>query len=62
MIQYSPKIEFQGHLLSVVDSAISIPINMFDKIIDMILMHCLEGNLDLTLHTSTMPRMNCSRG
>lgn len=45
MIWYSPDIAFQVHLLRIV-SVRGIPMNMFDKIMDVIFVHCVKGNLD----------------
>lgn len=45
-IQYSPDIEFQVNLFSFVHSMRGIPMNIFDKIMDVIFMYCVEGNFD----------------
>ena len=46
MIRYTPDLAFQVHLLSVITNVRGVPLNMFDKIMDVIFMHCVQRNFD----------------
>jgi hypothetical protein len=46
MIRYTPDLAFQVHLLSVITNVRGVPLNMFDKIMDVIFVHCVQRNFD----------------
>ena len=46
MIRYTPDLAFQVHLLSVITNVRGVPLNMFEKIMDVIFVHCIRRNLD----------------
>ncbi len=47
MIRYTPDLAFQVHLLSVIMNVWGVPLNMFEKIMDGIFVHCVQRNFDL---------------
>jgi hypothetical protein len=46
MIHYTPDIAFQVHLMSVIRNFCGVPLKMFEKIMDIIFVHCVQRNFD----------------
>ena len=62
MIRYTPDLAFQVHLLSVITNVRGVPLNMFEKIMDVIFVHCVQRNLISTIPSSVPLGKDLSTG
>jgi hypothetical protein len=62
MIRYTPDLAFQVHLLSVITNVWGVPLNMFEKIMDVIFVHCIQRILISTIPSSAPLGKDLSTG
>jgi hypothetical protein len=62
MIRYTSDLAFQVHLLSVITNVRGVPLNMFEKIMDVIFVHCIQRILISTIPSSAPLGKDLSTG